>query len=60
MCDIEAILGNIGREAQQLGPGEPARGERTRRKGPGRAGAGQGGGQLAQGFALQSGLLGQH
>lgn len=34
MCDIKAILGNTGREAQQLGPRESAKGKTTRRNRP--------------------------
>lgn len=58
MCDIKAVLGNTGREAQQLGPRESAKGERKRRNGPWRGAVGQGGGEQAQGSALQSGAPG--
>lgn len=34
MRDIKAVLGDTSREAQQLRPREPAKGERTRRNGP--------------------------
>lgn len=58
MSDIKAILGDIGREAQQLGPREPAKGERTKRNGPWKGAVGQGGREQAQGSGLQSGAPG--